>query len=75
MNGQRGCEIYAYTITIYIYHCIYIYIHTYIEYYSAIKNEIFPSIATWMNFSITLNEISQRKHLYVESKKIQQTGK
>ncbi|KAF0876904.1 LORF2 protein, partial [Crocuta crocuta] len=51
------------------------YIHT-IEYYSPIKkNEILPSVTTWMDLEgIMLSEISQRKtntalfHLYVEFK-------
>ena len=40
----------------------YIYIYT-IEYYSAIKkNEILPSVATWINLeNIMLSEISQTK--------------
>ena len=45
-----------------------------VEYYSAIKNEIMPFAATWMNLDIIiLSEVSQTKtmwyHLYVESKK------
>ena len=49
------------------------YIYT-VEYYSAIKNEIKPFGATWMDLEIIiLSEISQRKmniiyHLYMESK-------
>ena len=41
---------------------IYIYVHT-VEYYSAIKkNEILPSVTTWMDpEGIMLSEISQRK--------------
>ena len=60
--------------------CVYIYIytHTYMEYYSAIKkNEIMPFTATWMDQEmIVLSEISQTKtniicyHLFVESKNI-----
>ena len=43
------------------------------EHYSVVKkNEIKPSVATWMDLEIiTLNEISQTQtpyHLYVESK-------
>ena len=56
------------------------YIYT-MEYYSAVKkNEILPFAATWMDLEgIMLSEISQTKtntvryHLYMESKKIQQT--
>jgi len=50
------------------------YIYT-MEYYSAVKNEIKPFAATWMDLtSIILSEVSQRKTniwycLYVESKK------
>ena len=51
------------------------YIYT-MEYYSAIKNEIMPFAAIWMDQEIIiLNEVRQRKtniiwhHLYVESKK------
>ena len=45
-----------------------------VEYYSAIKNEIMPFAATWMNLDIIiLSDVSQTKtmwyHLYVESKK------
>ena len=50
------------------------YIHTR-DYYSAIKNEMMPFAATWMDLGIiVLSEVSQRKtnitwyHLYVESK-------
>ena len=50
-------------------------------YYSALKkNEILPFAATWMDLEgIVVSEISQTKtntvgyHLYMESKKIQQT--
>ena len=49
--------------------------HT-LEYYSAIKNEILPFAATWMDSeNIILCKINQRKtstasyYLYVESKK------
>ena len=51
------------------------YIYT-MEYYSAIKNEIMPFVATWMDLEmIILSEVSQTKtniilyHLHVESKK------
>ena len=51
------------------------YIYT-MEYYSAIKNEIMPFVATWMDLKmIILSEVSQTKtniilyHLHVESKK------
>ena len=51
------------------------YIYT-VEYYSAIKNEIMPFVATWMDLEmIILSEVSQTKtniilyHLHVESKK------
>ena len=54
------------------------------EYYPGIKkNKILPFAATWMDLEgIMLSEISQTKtntidiwyHLYVESKKIQQTS-
>ena len=38
---------------------IYTHIHT-VEYYSAIKNEIVPFAATWMDLeTVTLSEISQ----------------
>ena len=51
-------------------------------YYSAIKkNKILPFAAAWMDLEgVMLSEIRQRKtnsvqyHLYVESKKIQQTS-
>ena len=74
---------------IYIYICIYTHTHTHthiyiVEYYSAIKkNEILSFAATWMDLEgIALSEISQTEkdkycisyHLYVESKKIQQTS-
>ena len=68
----------TYTHTcIYTHIYIYTYIHTHIytmEYYSAIKKEIMPFSATWMDLEIIRSEISQTKtniiwyHLYVESK-------
>ena len=58
-------------IYIYIYVCMYVYICTYIyiyththttEYYSSIKKEILPFVATCMNLEgIMLSEVSQRK--------------
>ena len=37
------------------------YIYT-VEYYSAIKNEIMPSVATWMDLEIIiLGEVNQRR--------------
>ena len=46
---------------IYIY--IYIYTHT-LEYYSAIKNEIMPFSATWMDLdTVMLSEAGQRRNI------------
>ena len=40
---------------------LYTHVHT-MEYYSAIKNEIMPFAATWMDLEIiTLSEVSQAK--------------
>ena len=52
-----------------MYVCMYIYVHIYIyththttEYYSSIKKEILPFVATCMNLEgIMLSEVSQRK--------------
>ena len=45
--------------------CIYVHTHTYthtVEYYSAIKNEILPVTATWMDVDIIiLSEVSQEE--------------
>ena len=47
------------TDEIYIYVCVCIHTHT-MEYYSAIKNEIMPFAATWMDLEIIiLSEVSQ----------------
>ena len=42
---------------------MYIYTHIYtMEYYSAIKNEIMPFAATWINPEVTIiSEVSQTK--------------
>ena len=54
---------------------VYVYIHV-MEYYSAIKNEMMPFAAKWLDLEIIVqSEISQRNtniikyHLYVEYKK------
>ena len=57
MNGQRRYDIYMYTHT---QTQTYQYIRI-MEHYSAIKNEILPFAATWMDLEgIMLSEISQR---------------
>ena len=38
-----------------VYVCLYTYIYIYIEYYSALKNEILPFVATWTD----LNDITK----------------
>ena len=55
-NKEEGGYLYLYT------HHVYIYIYI-VEYYSAIKrNEILPSVATWMQLEmIILSGVSQRK--------------
>ena len=54
MSTNRGMD----KENIYI---LYTHVHT-MEYYSAIKNEIMPFAATWMDLEIiTLSEVSQAK--------------
>ena len=50
-------------------------VHIHMEYYSAIKNEIMPFSATWVQLEVLiLSEVSQKKmstiwyHFFVESK-------
>jgi len=59
----------------YYYNCIYIIIIYIMEYYSVIKNETMPFVATWMHLEIIMlmKQARQRQisyHLYMESKKM-----
>ena len=65
--GLRRCGVHTHTHT-------HTHIHT-MEYYSAIRNEILPFAATWIDLeNIILSDVSQKKtntvwhHLYRESK-------